>query len=88
MHEAKRHYYTGRHNTVNTARSYTGQVNAVRVRRENAVKSLAYWVWRPTKPNGALLDFQRHNYIDARGRSKASYNMMIKDLLTVGAQGT
>ncbi|GJV35227.1 hypothetical protein Tco_1407704 [Tanacetum coccineum] len=30
VHEAKRHYYTGRHNAVNTARSYTGQVNAVR----------------------------------------------------------
>ncbi|GJY33145.1 ribonuclease H-like domain-containing protein [Tanacetum coccineum] len=30
LHEAKRHYYTGRHNAVNTARSYTGQVNAVR----------------------------------------------------------
>ncbi|GJV59357.1 putative ribonuclease H-like domain-containing protein [Tanacetum coccineum] len=28
VHEAKRHYYTGRHNAVNTARSYTGQVNA------------------------------------------------------------
>ncbi|GJS69626.1 putative ribonuclease H-like domain-containing protein [Tanacetum coccineum] len=30
VHEAKRHYYTGRHNAVNTARSYTRQVNAVR----------------------------------------------------------
>ncbi|GJZ00660.1 putative ribonuclease H-like domain-containing protein [Tanacetum coccineum] len=30
VHAAKRHYYTGRHNAVNTARSYTGQVNAVR----------------------------------------------------------
>ncbi|GJX30987.1 putative ribonuclease H-like domain-containing protein [Tanacetum coccineum] len=30
LHEAKRHYYTGRYNAVNTARSYTGQVNAVR----------------------------------------------------------
>ncbi|GJV95782.1 putative ribonuclease H-like domain-containing protein [Tanacetum coccineum] len=29
--KTKRHYYTGRHNAVNTARSYTGQVNAVRV---------------------------------------------------------
>ncbi|GJX80759.1 putative ribonuclease H-like domain-containing protein [Tanacetum coccineum] len=32
VHTAKRHYYTGRHNVVNTARSYTGQVNAVRIR--------------------------------------------------------
>ncbi|GJX66005.1 hypothetical protein Tco_0300348 [Tanacetum coccineum] len=30
VHTAKRHYYTGRYNAVNTARSYTGQVNAVR----------------------------------------------------------
>ncbi|GJU87206.1 hypothetical protein Tco_1294752 [Tanacetum coccineum] len=63
----------------NTARSYTGQVNVVRVRGVNDVKSLAYWAWRPTKPNGASLAFKRHNYIDTRGRSKASHNMMIKD---------
>ncbi|GJR25526.1 ribonuclease H-like domain-containing protein [Tanacetum coccineum] len=30
VHAAKRHFYTGRHNAVNTARSYTGQVNVVR----------------------------------------------------------
>ncbi|GJQ96924.1 putative ribonuclease H-like domain-containing protein [Tanacetum coccineum] len=30
VHTAKRHYYTGRYNAVNTARSYTGQVNVVR----------------------------------------------------------
>ncbi|GJY63412.1 ribonuclease H-like domain-containing protein [Tanacetum coccineum] len=30
VHEVKRHYYTGRHNAVNTARSYTEQVNVVR----------------------------------------------------------
>ncbi|GJW43025.1 ribonuclease H-like domain-containing protein [Tanacetum coccineum] len=69
VHEAKRHYYTGRHYAVNTARSYSGQVNVVRVKGVNAVKSLAYWVWRPTKSNGASLAFKRHNYIDARGRS-------------------
>ncbi|GKF44551.1 hypothetical protein Tco_0131103, partial [Tanacetum coccineum] len=71
MHEAKRHYYTGRHNAVNIARSYSGQVNAVRVKGVNDVKSLAYWVWRPTKSNGASLAFKRHNYIDARGRFKS-----------------
>ncbi|GJZ71111.1 putative ribonuclease H-like domain-containing protein, partial [Tanacetum coccineum] len=52
---------------VNTARSYTREVNAVRVKRVNAIKSLAYWVWRPTKSNGSSLAFKRHNYIDARG---------------------
>ncbi|GJR79498.1 putative ribonuclease H-like domain-containing protein [Tanacetum coccineum] len=30
VHEVKRHYYIGRHYAVNTARSYSGQVNAVR----------------------------------------------------------
>ncbi|GJT55334.1 putative ribonuclease H-like domain-containing protein [Tanacetum coccineum] len=71
VHTAKRHYYNGRPRAVNTARSYTGQVNTVRVKGVNAVKSSAYWVWRPTKPNGASLAFKRHNYIDARGRSKS-----------------
>ncbi|GJT44854.1 ribonuclease H-like domain-containing protein [Tanacetum coccineum] len=37
----------------------------------NAVKTSACWVWRPTRPNGASLIFKRHNYIDARGRSKS-----------------
>ncbi|GJU78154.1 ribonuclease H-like domain-containing protein [Tanacetum coccineum] len=87
VHAAKRNYYTGRHNVVNTARSYTGQVNVVRVRGVNVVKSSTYWVWRPTKPNGASLAFKRHNYINARGRSKASHNIMIKDLLIVDAKG-
>ncbi|GJR69572.1 hypothetical protein Tco_0015637 [Tanacetum coccineum] len=32
MHTTKRHYYTGRPRVVNTARSYTGQVSAVRVK--------------------------------------------------------
>ncbi|GJV14153.1 putative ribonuclease H-like domain-containing protein [Tanacetum coccineum] len=61
IHTAKRHHYTGRPRAVNAARSYTGQVSAVRVKGVNAVKSSAYWVWRPTKPNGASLAFKRHN---------------------------
>ncbi|GJY05255.1 hypothetical protein Tco_0371195 [Tanacetum coccineum] len=60
----KRHYYNGRPRAVNTARFYSGQVNVVRVKGVNVVKSSAYWVWRPTKPNGALLSFKRHNYIN------------------------
>ncbi|GKF19084.1 hypothetical protein Tco_0067722 [Tanacetum coccineum] len=68
VHTAKRHYYNGRPRAVNTARFYSGQVNVVRVKGVNAIKTLAYWVWRPTKPNGASLAFKRHNYIDARGR--------------------
>ncbi|GKC03849.1 putative ribonuclease H-like domain-containing protein [Tanacetum coccineum] len=38
VYETKRHYYTGRHYAVNTARSYTRQVNAVRVKGVNAGK--------------------------------------------------
>ncbi|GKE25903.1 hypothetical protein Tco_1441287 [Tanacetum coccineum] len=49
-----------------------GQVNVVRVRGVNVVKSSTYWIWRPTKSNGASLAFKRHNYIDARGRSNKS----------------
>ncbi|GJU69467.1 putative ribonuclease H-like domain-containing protein [Tanacetum coccineum] len=65
VHEAKRHYYTGRHNAVNTARSYTRQVNAVRVRKENAVKSSAYWVWRPTKSNGDSHKMMIYGFFDS-----------------------
>ncbi|GJS88173.1 putative ribonuclease H-like domain-containing protein [Tanacetum coccineum] len=43
---------TVRPRVVNTARPYTSSVSAVRVKGVNAVKSSAYWVWRPTKPNG------------------------------------
>ncbi|GKB83634.1 ribonuclease H-like domain-containing protein [Tanacetum coccineum] len=71
VHTAKRHHYSGRPRAVNAARSYSGQIIAVRVKGINAVKSSAYWVWRPTKPNGASLAFKRHNYINARGRSKS-----------------
>ncbi|GJZ09008.1 ribonuclease H-like domain-containing protein [Tanacetum coccineum] len=51
VHTAKGHYYNGRPRAVNTARFYSRQVNAVRVKGVNVVKSSAYWVWRPTKPN-------------------------------------
>ncbi|GJS38358.1 hypothetical protein Tco_0563401 [Tanacetum coccineum] len=46
-------------------------VNTIRVRGFNAVKPSACWVWRPIKPNGASLVFNKYNYIDARGRSKS-----------------
>ncbi|GJX10021.1 putative ribonuclease H-like domain-containing protein [Tanacetum coccineum] len=58
---------TGRQ-TVNTVRP---NVNTVRARGFNAVKPSACWVWRPIKPNGASLVFNKFNYIDARGRSKS-----------------
>ncbi|GJV11908.1 putative ribonuclease H-like domain-containing protein, partial [Tanacetum coccineum] len=36
----------------------------------NAVKASACWVWRPTKLNSASITLKKHNYVDARGRSK------------------
>ncbi|GKF07836.1 hypothetical protein Tco_0042060, partial [Tanacetum coccineum] len=69
VHTAMRHYHTKRPRAGNTARSYTGPVNVVRVKGVIAVKTSACWVWKPTKPNGASLAFKRHNYIDAQGRS-------------------
>ncbi|GKD94566.1 putative ribonuclease H-like domain-containing protein [Tanacetum coccineum] len=61
---------TTRPKAVNTARPSPTVVNAVRANWVNAVKALACWVWRPTKPNGASITLKRHNYIDAQGRSK------------------
>ncbi|GKE08366.1 putative ribonuclease H-like domain-containing protein, partial [Tanacetum coccineum] len=58
---------TGRQN-VNTGRQ---NVNTVRARGFNAVKPSACWVWKPIKPNGASLVFNKYNYIDARGRCKS-----------------
>ncbi|GJU86001.1 putative ribonuclease H-like domain-containing protein [Tanacetum coccineum] len=55
----------------NTGRPFRSTVNTVRERGFNAVKPLACWVWRPIKPNGASLVFNKYNYIDARGRSKS-----------------
>ncbi|GKG36509.1 hypothetical protein Tco_0444187, partial [Tanacetum coccineum] len=56
---------------VNTARPNSAIVNAVRENQVNAVKASACWVWRPTKLNGASDTLKRHNYVDARGRSKS-----------------
>ncbi|GJZ13224.1 putative ribonuclease H-like domain-containing protein [Tanacetum coccineum] len=56
---------------VNTARPHSAVVNAVRVNQENVVKALACWVWRPTKLDSASITLKKHNYIDARGRSKS-----------------
>ncbi|GJS72068.1 retrovirus-related pol polyprotein from transposon TNT 1-94 [Tanacetum coccineum] len=54
---------------VKTARPNSVVVNDVRVNQENAVKTSACWVWRPTKPDSASITLKKHNYIDARGRS-------------------
>ncbi|GKF65999.1 hypothetical protein Tco_0192516, partial [Tanacetum coccineum] len=46
-------------------------VNVVRANQVNAVKASACWVWRPTKLNSASITLKRHNYVDARGKSKS-----------------
>ncbi|GJW68688.1 ribonuclease H-like domain-containing protein [Tanacetum coccineum] len=53
---------------VNTGRQ---NVNTVGARGFNAVKPSACWVWKPIKPNGVSMVFNKYNYIDARGRSKS-----------------
>ncbi|GJU91033.1 ribonuclease H-like domain-containing protein [Tanacetum coccineum] len=55
---------------VNTARPNSTVVNAVRANQVNVVKASACWVWRPTKLNSASITLKRHNYVNARGRSK------------------
>ncbi|GJR88490.1 retrovirus-related pol polyprotein from transposon TNT 1-94 [Tanacetum coccineum] len=58
---------TVRPRVVNTVRPYIAPVNTVRANGVNDVKPSACWVWRPTRPNGASLVFNRYKYIDARG---------------------
>nr|GEV46561.1 reverse transcriptase domain-containing protein [Tanacetum cinerariifolium] len=66
---------------VNTA-AYRPTVNVISVvqgNRENAVKSLACWIWRPTrnvidhisKDNGSYM-LKRFNYVDLQGRLKSA----------------
>ncbi|GJR25881.1 putative ribonuclease H-like domain-containing protein [Tanacetum coccineum] len=49
----------------------------VREKRVNAVKSLAYWVWRPTKSNGASMAFKNTTTL-ARGRSRKQHRASCK----------
>nr|GEY19241.1 ribonuclease H-like domain-containing protein [Tanacetum cinerariifolium] len=55
---------------VNTVRPNLAVVNAVRVNQVNAIKASACWLWRPTKPNGALITLKRHNYIDGHSQKE------------------
>ncbi|GJW21521.1 hypothetical protein Tco_0032143 [Tanacetum coccineum] len=53
--------------SLNTARQ--SHFNAVRTNQVNAVKASACWVWRPIKPNSALITLKKYDYVDVRGRS-------------------
>ncbi|GJX37384.1 hypothetical protein Tco_0250687 [Tanacetum coccineum] len=70
VNTAKGKFYTARPKAVNTARPNSAVVNVVRENQVNAVKASACWVWRPTKLNSASITLKKHNYVDARGRSK------------------
>ncbi|GJV02838.1 putative ribonuclease H-like domain-containing protein [Tanacetum coccineum] len=78
---------------VNTAKPNTTVVNVVKENKVNAVKASACWVWRPTKLNSASITFKRHNYVDARGKSKLATcpisqtsKHLMKDMLHLGEE--
>ncbi|GKD79206.1 ribonuclease H-like domain-containing protein [Tanacetum coccineum] len=71
INTAKGKFYTARLKVVNTAKLNSAVVNAVRENQVNAVKASACWVWRPTKLNSASITLKRHNYVDARDKSKS-----------------
>ncbi|GJR03433.1 putative ribonuclease H-like domain-containing protein [Tanacetum coccineum] len=56
-------------------------VNAVRDNQANAIKASACLVWRPTKLDSASITLKKHNYIDARGRSKSISRSLMEDML-------
>ncbi|GKB15780.1 putative ribonuclease H-like domain-containing protein [Tanacetum coccineum] len=87
VNTAKGKFYTARPKAVNTARPNSVVVNAVRANQVNAIKASACWVWRPSKLNSASITLKRHNYIDARDRSKVIHKNKIKAMLIVDAQG-
>ncbi|GJX03579.1 putative ribonuclease H-like domain-containing protein [Tanacetum coccineum] len=70
VNTTKGSFYTARPKVVNTARPNSVVVNALRANQVNAVKASSCWVWRPTKLNSASITLKKHNYVDARGRSK------------------
>ncbi|GKE79277.1 putative ribonuclease H-like domain-containing protein, partial [Tanacetum coccineum] len=72
---------TARPKAVNTARPNSTVVNTVRANKSNVVKASACWVWRPTKLDSASITLKKHNYIDARGRSKSISKSLMEDML-------
>ncbi|GKF90296.1 hypothetical protein Tco_0264259, partial [Tanacetum coccineum] len=72
---------TAKAQAVNTARPNSGVVEAVRANKANVVKASACWVWRPTKLDNASITLKKHNYIDARGRSKSVMAWISRSLM-------
>ncbi|GJY92012.1 ribonuclease H-like domain-containing protein [Tanacetum coccineum] len=71
VYTTKGKFYTTTPKAVNTTRPNSVVVNAVRANQVNVVKASTCWVWRPTKLYSASITLKRHNYVDARGRSKS-----------------
>ncbi|GJX28283.1 putative ribonuclease H-like domain-containing protein [Tanacetum coccineum] len=92
---AKERFYSAMPKAVNTARPNSAVVNVVRANQVNVVKASACWVWRPTKLNSASITLKRHNYVDARGRSKSvmgtcpisqTLRNLMEDMLPLGEE--
>ncbi|GKA54391.1 putative ribonuclease H-like domain-containing protein [Tanacetum coccineum] len=81
VNTAKVKVNTVRPKAVNIARPNSAVVNTLRANQANVVKALACWVWRPTKLDSASITLKKHNYIDARGRSKSISRSLIEDML-------
>ncbi|GKE91813.1 hypothetical protein Tco_1572908, partial [Tanacetum coccineum] len=71
---------TVRPKAINTARPNSAVVNTIWANQANAIKASACWVWRPTKLDSASITLKKHNYIDARGRSKSISKSLIEDM--------
>ncbi|GJV17157.1 ribonuclease H-like domain-containing protein [Tanacetum coccineum] len=89
VNTAKGKFYTARPKAVNTTRPNLAVVNVVRVNQVNAVKASTCWVWRPTQLNSASITLKKHNFVDARGKSKKHVPSLrllriIKDMLPLG----
>ncbi|GKC98174.1 ribonuclease H-like domain-containing protein, partial [Tanacetum coccineum] len=90
---AKNSNFTKKVNTIKGTRVNTARPKAVlsvvKGNKENAVKALACWVWRPkhkvlyhvSRNNGASMSFKRFDYIDAQGIFKAIHSKIMKKLM-------
>ncbi|GJX95259.1 ribonuclease H-like domain-containing protein [Tanacetum coccineum] len=81
VNTAKVKVNTVRLKAVDTARPNSAVVEAVRANKANVVKASACWVWRPTKLDSASITLKKHNYIDARGRSKSVMAWISRSLM-------
>ncbi|GJT52103.1 hypothetical protein Tco_0978260 [Tanacetum coccineum] len=66
-------------NTVRPVSTARPKVSTVRAKGFNAVKPSACWVWRPIKPNGASLTFNKYNYIDDALEADPRANFQLKE---------